>query len=150
MKITPGHDFNDYELGIKHGLEPINILNPDGTLNAETPAPFSGMDRFDARREIIKSLKDIQMLERIEPHKLSIPRAERSDTILEPYLTDQWYLNTDLIGKEALSLVKKSQSILFLIIGKNLFLLDERVKIGALVGNCGGVIKSQSGMTKME
>ena len=107
LKITPGHDFNDYELGIKHGLEPINILNPDGTLNAETPAPFSGMDRFDARREIIKSLKDIQMLERIEPHKLSIPRAERSDTILEPYLTDQWYLNTDLIGKEALSLVKK-------------------------------------------
>ena len=101
LKITPGHDFNDYELGIKHGLEPINILNPDGTLNAETPAPFSGMDRFDARREIIKSLKDIQMLERIEPHKLSIPRAERSDTILEPYLTDQWYLNTDLIGKEA-------------------------------------------------
>ncbi len=107
LKITPGHDFNDYELGIKHGLEPINILNPDGTLNAETPAPFSGMDRFDARREIIKSLKDIQMLERIEPHKLSIPRAERSDTILEPYMTDQWYLNTDLIGKEALSLVKK-------------------------------------------
>ncbi len=107
LKITPGHDFNDYELGIKHGLEPINILNPDGTLNAETPAPFSGMDRFDARREIIKSLKDIQMLERIEPHKLSIPRAERSDTILEPYLTDQWYLNTDLIGKEALNLVKK-------------------------------------------
>ncbi|MDX1570778.1 MAG: valine--tRNA ligase, partial [Xanthomonadales bacterium] len=93
VKITPGHDFDDYEVGRRHDLPVINILNDDATLNENAPAQFRGMDRFDARREMVAELERLDLLEKIEKHRLKVPRGDRSGAVLEPYLTDQWFVD---------------------------------------------------------
>lgn len=112
VKITPAHDFNDYQVGLRHHLTPINILCDDGTLNKAVPEVYQGLDRFVARKKIIEDLKAQGLLEKIEVHQNKVPRGDRSQTILEPYLTDQWFVKTDGIGKVALDAVK-NQSIQF-------------------------------------
>ena len=102
VKITPAHDFNDYEIGKRHQLEMLNILNDDGTLNDQCPSNYQNLDRFVARKQMIKELEAQGLLERVEPHTSALPIGDRSNTVLEPYLTDQWYVKMDGLAKEAL------------------------------------------------
>src|SRR5688500_17837839 len=87
VKITPAHDFNDYEMGQRHDLPQINIFTPDAKLN-ENAGRYAGMDRFEARRKIVADLEAAGLIEKIEPHKLKVPRGDRTNAVIEPYLTD--------------------------------------------------------------
>jgi valyl-tRNA synthetase len=99
VKITPAHDFNDYEVGLRHGLPQINIFTPRAALNEAVPERFRGLDRFVARERVIAELEASGLLERVEAHRLAVPRGDRSGAVLEPYLTDQWYVAVaDLAG----------------------------------------------------
>jgi valyl-tRNA synthetase len=106
VKITPAHDFNDYDIGKRHDLPMINILNPDATLNENAPQTYQGMDRFEARERVIADLQSAGLLERVENHKLMIPRGDRSQAIVEPYLTDQWYVKVEPLAKPAIEAVE--------------------------------------------
>ncbi len=110
VKITPAHDFNDFEVGKRHDLPMINILNKDGTLNDNVPTDYQGMDRFDARKKLIKALTEAEILTEIKPHPTKIPHGDRSGTVIEPFLTDQWYVNVEPLAKRALSAVKKGDA----------------------------------------
>ncbi len=104
LKVTPAHDINDYELGLKHKLEVIDILNDDGTLN-EKAQILVGEDRFVARKMIGKRLKEIDQLDKIEDYKSNVGHSERTDAVIEPKLSMQWFLKMDEITKPALSSV---------------------------------------------
>jgi len=106
VKITPAHDFNDYDMGKRHQLAVINVLNDDATINDEAPEAYRGMDRMDARKQIVADLKAAGLLEQIEPHKMMIPRGDRSGAIVEPYLTDQWYVKIEPLAKPAIEAVE--------------------------------------------
>ena len=93
VKITPAHDFNDYALGQRHNLEIINILDDNASLNDSVPEAYRGLDRFEARKKIVADMDALGLLEKIDPHKLMVPRGDRSGTVVEPYLTDQWYVD---------------------------------------------------------
>lgn len=106
VKITPAHDFNDYDVGKRHGLEPINILTPTATLNDDVPAAYRGMDRFKARKKIVEDLEASQLLEKIEKHKLKVPRGDRSNAVIEPFLTWQWYVKSKILAEPAIRAVE--------------------------------------------
>ena len=106
VKITPAHDFNDYEVGERHNLEKLNIFTIDAVINDEAPKKYQGLDRFDARKQIIADLKNEKLLEKIEDHKLMIPRGDRSNAVVEPYLTDQWYVKVKPLAKPAIKAVE--------------------------------------------
>jgi valyl-tRNA synthetase len=107
VKITPGHDFNDFEVGKRHNLPLINILNRDGTLNDAVPQAYRGKDRFDARKEIVADLEVLELIEKIEPITHSVPHDEKlKTTVLEPYLTEQWYLNVAPLAEKAIKAVE--------------------------------------------
>ena len=110
VKITPAHDFNDFEIGKRHGLEMINILNKDGTLNEEVPKSFIGLDRSSARKKVLSELEKLNLLEKTEPYKVTIPRGDRSGSILEPLLTKQWFMDVNEISKKAIDVVKSEES----------------------------------------
>jgi len=109
VKITPGHDFNDYEIGKRHDLPLINILTMDAALNENTPAKYRGMDRFEARTTIVSDLDDLGLLERIEDHTLAIPRGDRSGAVVEPYLSDQWFVKIRPLAEPAIEAVEKGE-----------------------------------------
>jgi valyl-tRNA synthetase len=106
VKITPAHDFNDYEMGQRHSLPQINIFTPDAKLNENAPERFRGLDRFVARKQIVAELESAGLIEKIEPHKLKVPRGDRSGAIIEPYLTDQWYVKIAPLAGPALQAVE--------------------------------------------
>ncbi|MCC2657419.1 MAG: valine--tRNA ligase [Panacagrimonas sp.] len=93
VKITPAHDFNDYQVGQRHGLAQINILTPTATLNDTVPERYRGLDRYVARKRVVADLDALGLVEKIEDHKLKVPRGDRSGAVLEPYLTDQWFVD---------------------------------------------------------
>ena len=93
VKITPAHDFNDHDIGQRHGLPVINILTDDAAMNDAVPEAYRGLDRFEARKRVVADMEAAGLLVEIQPHKLMVPRGERSNTIVEPYLTDQWYVD---------------------------------------------------------
>ena len=93
VKITPAHDFNDNAIGIRHNLPIINILEDDASLNSNVPEAYQGLDRFEARKRIIAEMDAAGLLVEIKPHMLMVPRGDRSGAIVEPYLTDQWYVD---------------------------------------------------------
>jgi valyl-tRNA synthetase len=109
VKITPAHDFNDYELGQRHNLPMINIMTLDAALNDSVPLPYRGLDRFVAREKILADLDAIGLIERIEPHKLTVPRGDRSNAILEPLLTDQWFVDIKPLAAPAIRAVEEGQ-----------------------------------------
>ena len=113
VKITPAHDFNDFEVGKRHNLELLNILNDDGTLNDKCPEEYAGLDRFEARKLIVKNLKDQGYIEKIEDYKTTIPYGDRSNTIVEPYLTNQWFCNAEELAKQAMKVVKEGETKFF-------------------------------------
>ena len=106
VKITPAHDFNDYEMGKRHQLPTINVLNDDATINAQAPEVYRGLDRFVARKQIVADLEAAGLIEKIEPHTMMIPRGDRSGAIVEPYLTDQWYVKIAPLAKPAIEAVE--------------------------------------------
>jgi valyl-tRNA synthetase len=109
VKITPAHDFNDYEIGQRHGLEVLNILASDASLNDAVPAPYRGLDRFEARRRVVADLESAGLVDKIEPHVLTVPRGDRSGAVLEPWLTDQWYVSIDALAKPAIQAVEQGR-----------------------------------------
>ena len=109
VKITPAHDFNDYQVGQRHHLVPINILTLDGKINDMAPVEYQGMDRFDARKKIIADLQAQGFLVETKAHKLMAPRGDRTNTIIEPMLTDQWYVVMDGLAKRGLEVVANGE-----------------------------------------
>jgi len=105
VKITPAHDFNDYEIGQRHGLDKINILDIDARLNDAVPDAYRGLDRFVARERVVADLQALGLVEKIEDHKLMVPRGDRSGAVVEPYLTDQWYVNIKPLAEPAIAAV---------------------------------------------
>ena len=113
VKITPAHDFNDFEIGKRHNLELLNILNEDGTLNENCPKEFQGLDRFEARKKVVHLLKEKGFLEKIEDYKTTIPYGDRSNTVVEPFLTHQWFCNAEELAKQAMKVVKDGDTKFF-------------------------------------
>ncbi|MBF7731096.1 valine--tRNA ligase [Pseudomonas sp. N040] len=126
VKITPAHDFNDYEVGKRHNLPLLNIFdqdaavlaraqvfNFDGSVNAEIdgslPAQFAGLDRFEARKQIVTAFETAGLLESIDAHALKVPKGDRSGTIIEPWLTDQWYVATKPLAEKAIAVVESGE-----------------------------------------
>jgi valyl-tRNA synthetase len=105
VKITPAHDFNDYQVGQRHQLEPLNILTLAATLNDNAPEAYRGLDRFDARQRILADLTAQGLLASEKPYKLRVPRSGRTGVIVEPMLTDQWYVQMDGLAKAGLAAV---------------------------------------------
>lgn len=106
VKITPAHDFNDYEMGQRHDLPKINLFNDDAQLNDNAPKVYVGMDRFDARKQVVSDLDSLGLLEKVDDHKLKVPRGDRSGVVIEPYLTDQWYVKTAPLAEKAIAAVE--------------------------------------------
>ncbi len=107
LKITPAHDFNDNEIGVRHGLPLINVFTADAHLNDNAPTAYRGLDRFEARKRIVADLERMGLLEKVEPHKLTVPRGDRSGAVIEPWLTDQWYVAMDELAKPAIEAVER-------------------------------------------
>ncbi len=107
VKITPAHDFNDYEIGQRHNLPLLNIFTIDAAINDNAPDAYRGLDRFEARKRIVADMEKLGLLEKIEDHKLMVPRGDRSGAVIEPYLTDQWYVAVESLAKPAIEAVEK-------------------------------------------
>ena len=106
VKITPAHDFNDYEVGLRHNLEQINIFTIDAKINSNAPATYQNLNRFEARKKVVKDLEAENLLEAVNDHKLMVPRGDRSGVIVEPYLTNQWYVKIQPLAKPAINAVE--------------------------------------------
>ena len=106
VKITPAHDFNDYEIGQRHNLEVINILTDDAKINSNAPVQYQDLDRFEARKTIIADLEKQNLIEKIDPHTLMVPRGDRTNSIIEPYMTDQWFVKVKPLAEPAIEAVK--------------------------------------------
>ena len=106
VKITPAHDFNDYEMGKRHDLPMINVLTADAKINDEAPEAYRGMDRFEARKKIVADLDSQGLLVKIDDHKLKVPRGDRTRAVIEPFLTDQWYVAVESLAKPAIDAVE--------------------------------------------
>ena len=109
VKITPAHDFNDYDVGQRHNLPIINILNEDASLNDEVPEKYRGMDRFEARKAVIADLDALGLLEKIEDHTMAVPRGERSGVVVEPFLSDQWFVDIKPLAEPAIKAVEDGE-----------------------------------------
>jgi valyl-tRNA synthetase len=106
VKITPAHDFNDYEVGKRHDLPMINIFTVDAQLNDDVPAAYRGLDRFEARKKVVDDLDALGLLEKIDDHTLMVPRGDRSGVVIEPYLTDQWFVKIAPLAEPAIKAVE--------------------------------------------
>ncbi len=105
VKITPAHDFNDYQVGLRHHLEPLNILTLDAKINDLAPSEYQGLDRYEARKKIIADLEAQGLLVETKPHKLMVPRGDRTHSVIEPMLTDQWYVAMEGLAQRGLEVV---------------------------------------------
>ena len=106
VKITPAHDFNDYEIGVRHDLEVINIFNENAELNENTPKNYQGLSRYDARDKIIRELEELNALEKIEENEHTVPYGDRSGEVVEPWLTDQWFVDAKKLSIDAIQKVR--------------------------------------------
>jgi len=106
VKITPAHDFNDYAVGQRHNLPIINIFTIDAKLNENAPTAYQGLDRFAARKQIVADLEKAGLLVEVKPHKLKVPRGDRSHAVIEPFLTDQWFVKAGPLAEEAIKVVE--------------------------------------------
>ena len=106
VKVTPAHDFNDYQVGVRHNLPMINLFTPVAALNENAPEKYRGLDRYEARKVILAELEDLGILVETKAHKLQVPRGDRTGQVIEPYLTDQWFVKMDGLAKRGLELVE--------------------------------------------
>ena len=110
VKITPAHDFNDFEVGRRHKLEMINILDTRGRTNDQVPKAYRGLDRFAAREKVISDLEEAGHLEKIEDHTHMVPYGDRGGVPIEPFLTDQWFVNAHELAKPAIKAVENGDT----------------------------------------
>ncbi|MBM3392214.1 MAG: valine--tRNA ligase [Betaproteobacteria bacterium] len=108
VKITPAHDFNDWQVGHRHGFAPLSILTLDARINEHGPEKYRGMDRYEARKAIVADLEAQGLLASVKPHKLMVPRGDRSNAVIEPMLTDQWFVAMSKPGADGKSIVGKA------------------------------------------
>ncbi len=106
VKITPAHDFNDYEIGKRHDLAEYNILTDNAAINDSAPEAYRGMDRFDARQKVVADLDALGLLDKVEEYDQKLPRGDRSGAVVEPYLTDQWYVDIKPLAEPAIKAVE--------------------------------------------
>jgi len=106
VKVTPAHDFNDYQVGLRHNLPMINLFTPVAAINDNAPEKYRGLDRYEARKVILAELEDLGILVETRAHKLQVPRGDRTQQVIEPYLTDQWFVKMDVLAKRGLELVE--------------------------------------------
>ncbi|MGF1594737.1 MAG: valine--tRNA ligase, partial [Kiloniellaceae bacterium] len=111
VKITPAHDFNDFEVGKRHGLEMINVFDRDAHLNDSVPEIYRGLDRFEARKRVVADLEALGLLEKIDAHRHVVPHGDRSGVPIEPYLTDQWYVDAATLAKPAIAAVEQGKMV---------------------------------------
>jgi valyl-tRNA synthetase len=109
VKITPGHDFNDYQVGRRHGLEPISVMTLEARMNEHAPEKYRGLERFAARKQVIEDLRKENLLVSEKPYKLRIPRSGRTGVIVEPMLTDQWFVAMESLARKGLEVVAKGE-----------------------------------------
>jgi valyl-tRNA synthetase len=110
VKITPAHDFNDFEVGKRNNLEIINIFDENACLNENVPKKYQGLDRYVAREMIIEDLSAIDQLNKIEENEHTVPYGDRSNVVIEPWLTDQWFVDAEKLAKEAIEKVKNKET----------------------------------------
>ena len=106
LKITPAHDFNDYEVGQRHNLPLINVLTPSASINENAPEAYQAMDRYDAREKVVADLTALELIEKIDPHRYMVPRGDRSQSVVEPYLADQWFVRIGPLAEPAIKAVE--------------------------------------------
>ena len=111
VKITPAHDFNDFQVGKRHGLEMINILDDFGRLNDEVPEAYRGLDRFVARKKVVEAFEVAELLRGVEKIKNTVPHGDRSGVVVEPYLTDQWFVNAEVLARDAIKAVEEGDTV---------------------------------------
>ncbi len=111
VKITPAHDFNDFEVGLRHGLAMINIFDDTAHLNDEVPEGYRGLDRFEARDKVVAEIDALGLLEKVEPHRHMVPHGDRGGVPIEPYLTEQWYLDAETLAKPAIAAVEEGRTV---------------------------------------
>ncbi len=109
VKITPAHDFNDYAIGQRHNLPLINIFTADARINDVPPEQYRGLDRYEARKKVVADMEALGLVEKIEPHKLMVPRGDRSHAVIEPYLTDQWFVKVGPLAEPAIKAVEEGE-----------------------------------------
>jgi valyl-tRNA synthetase len=109
VKVTPAHDPNDYDMGQRHGLEIVNIMNPDATLNEKVPEQYRNLDRYEAREAVINDLKDLELLVKIEDYVNNVGHSERTHAVVEPYLSKQWFVKMEPLAKPALQVVNEGK-----------------------------------------
>jgi len=107
VKVTPAHDFNDYQVGLRHNLPVINLFTTTASLNENAPPEYQGLDRYQARQKIIEELEKQGLLKAVHPHKLQVPRGDRTGQVIEPYLTDQWFVRMEQLAQRGLELVEQ-------------------------------------------
>jgi len=105
VKITPAHDFNDYRMGQRHGLPQINVFTLDARINDNGPRPYRGLDRYEARRRIVEDLTRAGLLESEKPHRMVVPRGDRTGVVIEPMLTNQWFVSMDALARLGLDAI---------------------------------------------
>ncbi|MFM8799935.1 MAG: valine--tRNA ligase [Tagaea sp.] len=111
VKITPAHDFNDFEVGRRHKLAMINVLDKDAHIAGDVPERFRGMERYGARKAIVAEMEGLGLLEKVEAHTHMVPHGDRSGVALEPWLTDQWYVDAATLAKPAIEAVEKGHTV---------------------------------------
>jgi valyl-tRNA synthetase len=110
VKITPAHDFNDFEVGKRHRLEMINVLDRDARITGEVPETYRGLDRYEARKRIVMDMEALGQLEKVEPHTHMLPHGDRSGVVIEPWLTDQWYVDAATLARPAIEAVEQGRT----------------------------------------
>ncbi|GBD44395.1 Valine--tRNA ligase [bacterium HR40] len=110
VKVTPAHDFTDFEIGRRHGLALVSVLDERGRLNDNAPEVFRGLDRFEARRRIVEELERLGLVDKVETHLHTVPHGDRSGTPLEPFLTDQWYVDAKVLAQPAIRAVEQGRT----------------------------------------
>ncbi|MDH3382332.1 MAG: valine--tRNA ligase, partial [Flavobacteriaceae bacterium] len=110
VKITPAHDFNDFEVGKRHNLEMISVLDIDAKMNENTPKEYQGLDRFEARKKVLAEMEELELVDKIEKYENTIPYGDRSGVVIEPRLTDQWYCDAETLAKPALKAVEDGRT----------------------------------------
>ncbi len=111
VKITPAHDFNDHEVGARHDLPLVNIFSEDATINDSAPAPYRGLDRYAARKRVVADLDALGLLDKVQDHKLMVPRGDRSGAVIEPLLTNQWFVKIQPLAEPAIAAVENGDVV---------------------------------------
>ncbi|MEC9367208.1 MAG: valine--tRNA ligase [Pseudomonadota bacterium] len=111
VKITPAHDFNDFEVGRRHGLEMINIFDEHACINENAPEAYRGLDRFAARKRVVADLEAQELVEKIEDYTHTVPYGDRSNVVIEPWLTEQWYVDAATLAKPAIAAVERGETV---------------------------------------